>query len=99
MTQSVKNLFAMTGNLCLIPGLGRSPGGGNGNPLQVLAWKIPRTEAVHGIANSQTLLSNQARMHTQLYHCSKGVTSSMYVTSHIHLDEKHLGHKAVRAGE
>ena len=27
-----------------IPGLGRSPGGGHGNPLQCLAWKIPWTE-------------------------------------------------------
>ena len=28
-----------------IPGLGRSPGGGNGNPLQfILAWRIPWTE-------------------------------------------------------
>ena len=27
-----------------IPGLGRSPGEGNGNPLQHLAWKIPWTE-------------------------------------------------------
>ena len=27
-----------------IPGLGRSPGEGNGNPLQYLAWKIPWTE-------------------------------------------------------
>ena len=27
-----------------IPGLGRSPGGGNGNSLQYLAWEIPRTE-------------------------------------------------------
>ena len=26
------------------PGLGRSPGEGNGNPLQYLAWKIPWTE-------------------------------------------------------
>ena len=25
-------------------GLGRSPGGGNGNPLQILAWKIPWME-------------------------------------------------------
>ena len=32
----------------LIPGLGRSPGGGNGNPLQYSifhAWRIPQTEA------------------------------------------------------
>ena len=27
-----------------IPGLGRSPGEGNGNPLQYSAWKIPWTE-------------------------------------------------------
>ena len=31
----------------LIPGLGRSSGEGNGNPLHTLAWKIPRTEE-HG---------------------------------------------------
>ena len=27
-----------------IPGLGRSPGEGNGHPLHYLAWRIPRTE-------------------------------------------------------
>ena len=27
-----------------IPGLGRSPGEGNGNPLSTLAWKIPWKE-------------------------------------------------------
>ena len=27
-----------------IPGLGRPPGGGNGNPLQYSSWKIPWTE-------------------------------------------------------
>ena len=27
-----------------IPGLGRSPGEGNGNPLQYSCWKIPWTE-------------------------------------------------------
>ena len=33
------------GDLGLIPGSGRSPGEGNGNPLQsTLAWKIPWTE-------------------------------------------------------
>ena len=30
----VKNLPANVGNASSIPGLGRSPGGGNGNPLQ-----------------------------------------------------------------
>ena len=32
------------GDLGLIPGSGRSPGEGNGNPLQDIAWKIPWTE-------------------------------------------------------
>ena len=35
------------GDLGLIPGLGRSPGEGNGNPLHTPAWKIPWTEQ-HG---------------------------------------------------
>ena len=29
---------------CLIPGLGRFPGEGNGNPLQYSRLRIPRTE-------------------------------------------------------
>ena len=33
----------------LIPGLGRSPGEGNGNPLQFLAWRIPWTEEPGGL--------------------------------------------------
>ena len=33
-----------SGYLGLIPGLGRSPGEGNGNLLCTLAWKIPWTE-------------------------------------------------------
>ena len=32
-----------------ISGLGRSPGEGNGNPLSILAWKIPWTEEPGGI--------------------------------------------------
>ena len=32
------------GDLGSIPGLGRSPGEGNGNPLSTIAWKIPGTE-------------------------------------------------------
>ena len=32
-----------------IPGSGRSPGGGNGNPLSILAWKIPWTEEPGGL--------------------------------------------------
>jgi len=32
------------GDLGSIPGSGRSPGKGNGNPLSILTWSIPWTE-------------------------------------------------------
>ena len=43
----------------LIPGLGRSPGEGNGNPLQYFCLENPRDRGalqatVHGVAQSQT---------------------------------------------
>ena len=59
----VKNLPANAGDtrdVGSIPGLGRSLGVGNGNPLQfILAWKIPWDRGnwqatVHGVAKSQT---------------------------------------------
>ena len=37
------------GNTGSIPGLGRSPGGGNGNPLQHSCWEIPQTEEPGGL--------------------------------------------------
>ena len=43
----VKNLPASAGDAKdtdLIPGSGRSPGEGNGNPSSILAWRIPWTE-------------------------------------------------------
>ena len=47
------------GDLGLIPGLGRSPGEGHGNPLQYPAWRIPMDRGawwatVHRVAKSQT---------------------------------------------
>ena len=47
------------GNVGLIPGLGRSPGGGHGNPLQYSCLENPMDREawwaiVHGVANSQT---------------------------------------------
>ena len=44
-------------DLGLIPELGRSPGKGNGNPLSILAWKIPWTEEPGGLPSmgSQTV--------------------------------------------
>ena len=51
----VKNPPANAGDLDSIPGLGRSPGKGNGNPLQYFCPENPCTEEpgglqVHGIA-------------------------------------------------
>ena len=40
----VENLPADAGDVSLIPGLGRSPGEGNGNPLQYSCLAIPGTE-------------------------------------------------------
>ena len=36
----------------LIPGSGRSPGGGNGNPLQYSCLENPTDRGVHGVAKS-----------------------------------------------
>ena len=61
----VKNLPASAGDvrdLGSIAGLGRSPGGGHGNPLQysclenLMDWQA----IVHGAAKSWTLLSTHA---------------------------------------
>ena len=52
---AVKNPLAMQETACnaggvgLIPGWGRSPGEGNGNPLHILAWEIPWTEEPDGL--------------------------------------------------
>ena len=58
----VKNLPANAGDirdLGLIPGSGRSPGGGNGNPLQYSCLENPMDRGawwatVHGVAESDT---------------------------------------------
>ena len=49
MAQVVKSLPCNEGELDPVPGLGRSPGEGNGNPLQYLAWKTPWTEEPGGL--------------------------------------------------
>ena len=46
------------GDLGLIPGLGRSPGEGNGCPLQYPGLENSMDCIVHGAAKSQTQLSN-----------------------------------------
>ena len=59
----VKNPTSNAGDVSSIPGSGRSPGEGNGNPLQYFclgnttdsgAWKAK----VHGVTKSRTQLNN-----------------------------------------
>ena len=74
-----KEYACSVGDLSSIPGLGRFPGEGNGNPLQYSglensmdrgAWQA----IVHGVTKSQTQLSN---FHFHLY-----PLSSVSVNSH-----------------
>ena len=65
MAQRVKSQPAMqeTGDAGAIPGSGRSPGGGHGNPLQYPCLESPRDRGarpatVHGVAESRTQLSD-----------------------------------------
>ena len=59
VAQMVKSLQSV-GDLGSIPGLGRSPGGGNCTHSSILAWEILWTEEpwrlhiVHGVAKNRT---------------------------------------------
>ena len=57
----VENLLANEGDLGLIPGLGRSPQGGNGNPLQYSCLGNPLDRgalwaAVHGVTKESDII-------------------------------------------
>ena len=55
----VKNPPANAGDLGLIPGSGRSLGGGHGTHHSILAWEIPWTRAwratVHGVTKESDM--------------------------------------------
>ena len=65
MSNSDKNPLVNAGavrDAALIPGLGRSPGGGHDKPLQYSCLENPKDRGawqptVHGVAKSWTLLS------------------------------------------
>ena len=59
----VKNLPANAEDVCSIPGSGKFPGEGNGNPLQYSCLGNPMDRgawqaSVHGVVKSQILLSD-----------------------------------------
>ena len=71
--QAVKDPPANVGDADSIPELGRSPGGGNGNPLQYSCLENPMGRGAwrataHGVIMSETQLSKQLSMHL----CSDG---------------------------
>ena len=52
------------GDIGSIPGLGRSPGGGHSNPLNILAWTVPWTEEPGGLQfmGSQRFRHNRSNL-------------------------------------
>ena len=62
MVPVVKNLSADAGDMRdagSVPGVGRSPGGGNGNPLQYFCLEIPTDRGTwrvtgHGVTKSRS---------------------------------------------
>ena len=70
----VKASACNVGDLGLIPGLGRSPGEGNGNPLQYSCLENPIDRGawwatVHGVVKSRTQLSDFTLLHMHMYVC------------------------------
>ena len=68
------------GDLDSVPGTGRSPGEGNGNPLQCSCPENPMDRGdwwatVHGVAKRQTCLSDRTHTHTRTH-----ITESRYST-------------------
>ena len=63
VAQDGKESACHVGDLGLIPGLGRSPGGGHGNPLQYSCLENPMDigtwwATVYGVTKSQSQLSD-----------------------------------------
>ena len=77
----VKNMPANAGDIrhaALIPGSGRSLGGGHATHSSILTWRIPKDRGtweatVHGVAKSQTQLK-QLSMHTFIYLAAPGLS-------------------------
>ena len=69
-----------TRDTSLIPGLGRSPGGGHGNHSSILAWRIPMDRGawwatVHRVAKSQTWLK---QLSTHMFLKKKNLSLSIF---------------------
>ena len=76
-----------------IPGLGRSPGGGHGNPLQYLAWEIPWTEEPGSL---QSIRSQRAGHNWSDLACTHSIrTVEMnYMMSRVSKESSSIGNKS-----
>ena len=86
----VKASASNAGDLDSIPGSGRSPGEGNGNPLQYSCLEKPLDRGagqatVHGVAKSRTRLSEFTFTVTKQRLTREKETSLLTCTSHIYL--------------
>ena len=75
---------AAAGDKGLIPGGGRFPGGGNGNPLQDSCLENPTDRGAWRatIGESQSVGHNRAHMHAQLYLFSFLVLPMLFKTEY-----------------
>jgi len=87
-TSVVKNLPASAEDEGSMPGLGRSPGGGNGNPLQHSCLEIPWTEELGGL-QSMGLQKSQTQLNKQQQHIYP-YTCYLYAYMHDKLLQLHV---------
>ena len=60
VAQVSKESDCNAGDLGSIPGMGRSPEAGYGNPLQYSCLESPHKAPVHGVSKNRTRLSDEA---------------------------------------
>ena len=78
-----KKSTCSAGDLCSVPGLGRSSGGGHGNPLQCSCLENPMAEEPGGL---QSMGSQRAGDTWALSTCVRCVScESVYVQTHTHV--------------
>ena len=87
-----------TGDSCSIPGSGRSPGGGSGNPLQYSCLESATDRGacwvtVHGVTKSWTWLSHHVHLHAYGF---VGTEMKQYVFSEMCQIQKSVSEKHVQ---
>ena len=86
-----KESACSVGDQSLIPELGKSPGEGNGNPLQYPCLEISGTEepgrGSHGVAKSWTRLNFLSFLKVSWYLCD---SRSFTIWSKVSLEVRHL---------